>query len=225
MQVFKKLLRNRVIVVLVSMVMLLGLIGGVQVALRFARAAAIDTNAASNSGMVHCNHHVPCDFLSSTGFGTTQGQNGWEYLYSVDGDVTFAQMSFIGPNSSWQGSETDCLVGAGWQHPGASACDSVRTWVAPQKGNATVTANGAVTVAGGCIGSTNTAGVQIRVLQNGTQIWPASGWQVIPNGQSFTFPTVTTSVSSGDQLQFVVEHAGSMNSCDTTTWDQDVSLA
>ncbi len=66
--------------------------------------------------------------------------------------------------------------------------------------------------------------MNIRILKNGSQVWPSSGTQNIANGASYTFLSgVTVPVNANDQLQFVVAHAGSTNYCDTTYWDQTVS--
>ena len=79
--------------------------------------------------------------------------------------------------------------------------------------------NGQISVPPGCSG--NTSGVNIRILKNGSQIWPAPRWQNIPNGTSYTFPSgVTTSVNPGDQIQFVDAHAGSVNYCNSTSWEK-----
>jgi hypothetical protein len=134
-------------------------------------------------------------------------------------------MTYDSTNTRWFGSEGGCLIGANWQHPGFAQCDSVRTWVAPGAGSVTLTANGDLTVATNCPNSMNTNGVQIRVLLNGVQLWPTTGWQVIPNGGTFSFPSVTTSVQAADQIQFVVAHVGSNNACDSTIWDPLVTLA
>jgi hypothetical protein len=132
-------------------------------------------------------------------------------------------MSFNAGNHQWTGSETFCTVfSPNQQHPGSAACDSARTWQAPFAATVTLGSNGPITVAAGYNG--NTSGVNIRILKNGTQIWPASGTQNITNGGSYTFPTgVTTSVNGGDNIEFVVAHAGSVNYCDGTTWDQSIS--
>jgi hypothetical protein len=160
---------------------------------------------------------------ASSGFTSAQGQNGWSYEGSADGERTLSSMSWDAGNSRWQGSELFCLVGSGWQHPGV-ACDSVRVWTAPTAGTVTLGANGSIGVAAGCGG--NTAGVNIAILKNGAQVWPATGMLNVPNGGSLTFPPgIGVTVTAGDQLQFVVAHAGSVNYCDTTTWDQTITDA
>jgi hypothetical protein len=219
MQVFKKLLRNRTIVVLVSIVVLLGLVGGVQLALRGAGAAGAKPNKPGNA----CHGHQACVFDAVLGFTSTQGLNGWEYSYSTDQEATLPQMSWDSVDSRWFGSDANCRIGANYQQPDAT-CDAVRTWVAPNAGTATLSSNGAIGVDNSCGAASTTDGVQIRVLQNGAQIWPASGWQVIPNGTSFSFPVQTVSVASGDSIQFVATPLGTTNTCFQTNWDQDISF-
>ncbi len=214
--------RKRLILALTSCVVAITLLAGTQLFLHGARAQERATPLTKPT--IKCLKHAPCIFLASDGFSATQGQNQWSYQFSLDQEVTFAEMTYDSTNNRWQGSESGCLIGADWQHPGFSRCDAVRTWVAPADGVVTLTANGSISVATNCSGSTNTAGVQIRVLLNGVQLWPDTGWQVIPNGDTFSFPSVTTPVQAADQIQFVVAHAGSNNECDTTTWDQVVTL-
>jgi hypothetical protein len=223
MGIFSKLLRHRLAVVLMSFITVITLLDvSAQLALHGAKAAA--RSMPSPAPVTRCHADKPCLFLASTGFSATQGRDRWDYLFSLDQEKTSAPMTYDGANTRWQGTEVDCLSGANWQHPGPSVCDSVRTWVAPAAGSVTLTANGDLSVATNCPGSTNTNGVQIRVLLNGGQLWPATGWQVIPNGGTFTFPAVTTSVQAADQIAFVVAHAGSTNACDTTVWDQLVTF-
>jgi RHS repeat-associated protein len=166
-------------------------------------------------------------YTASAGFGATEGQNQWRYQYSTDGEQSFRDMGYTANwGGSWQGTEATCEVAGWWLLPGgASGCDAVRTWVAPGSGTVTLTANGPITVSGGSGCGGNTSGVLIRVLKNGAQIWPASGWQSIPNSGSFTFPTLTIPVAAGDNLELVDAHAGSVNYCDNTDWDPIVSLA
>jgi hypothetical protein len=61
------------------------------------------------------------------------------------------------------------------------------------------------------------------VFRNGTQTWPASGSQNVPNGGPFAFPSTQVGVNAGDDIEFVTSDAGSTNYCDGTTWDPSVS--
>jgi RHS repeat-associated protein len=160
-------------------------------------------------------------YTASPGFSATQGQDQWRYQYSTNGEASFSDMTYNSSGNFWSGPEINCLIWSNGQHPGGSTCDAVRTWVAPSAGTVTITANGTLTLATGC--SQMSPGVQIRVLKNGTQIWPASGWQMLSHGDSFTFPPLSISVASGDQLHFVLAHL-SNNLCDSTTWDPTITL-
>ncbi|HEU5368405.1 MAG TPA: hypothetical protein VFU69_08080 [Ktedonobacterales bacterium] len=222
MKILNKISRQRLILILTSCVVVITLLVGAQIFLRGAQAQG-DTSPLAKP-TIRCHKHDPCTYLASAGFSDTQGQNQWSYQFSLDQETTFADMTYDSTNTQWQGPEGGCLNSTDWQHPGFSLCDSVRTWVSPGAGSVTLSANGLISVASNCSGSTNTAGVQIRILLNGVQLWPATGWQVIPNGDTFSFPDVTTAVQAADQIQFVVAHVGSNNECDTTTWDQLVTL-
>lgn len=222
MRFLSKFPRQRLILVLTSCVVVITLLVGVQLFLHGAQAQGSISPMAKPT--IGCNKHNPCTFLASVGFSATEGQNQWNYQFSQDQETTLAAMTYDSVNTQWQGAEGGCLIGATWQHPGPSLCDSVRTWVAPAAGTVTLTANGLISVDTNCAGSTNTAGVQIRVLHNGVQLWPTTGWQVIPNGGTFSFPAVTLSVHAADQIHFVVAHAGSNNECDATFWDQLITL-
>jgi RHS repeat-associated protein len=164
-----------------------------------------------------------CGYQASLGFSGSQGQNQWYYEYSTDGETTFQNMNYNATSQQWQGSMSWCLIWANGQHPNAGnpGCDSIRAWVAPSAGTVTLSADGPITVAAAC-GYTN--GVQIRVLKNGGQIWPASGWQYLAHGSTFTFPTITTSVAAGDQIRFVLAHTGQFDDCQSTTWDPQVDF-
>lgn len=223
MGIFRKFFRQRLTLVLTCSIIVIALLAGTQLFLHGVQAQGGTSPLAKPA--FKCHTHSPCTFLASTGFSTTQGQNQWDYLFSVDQETTFAPMTYDSATNLWQGGETDCLVSTNWQHPGPSQCDSARTWVAPDSGSVTLTANGDISVDTNCPNSTNTNGVQIRVLLNGVQLWPATGWQTIPNGGTFSFPSVTTSVQVADQIQFVVAHASITNECDATTWDPLVTLA
>ena len=223
MTIFSTFPRKRLALVAMCVIIVITLLVGTQLFLHGVQAQGGTSPLAKPT--LKCHTHSPCTFLASTGFSTTQGQNQWHYQFSLDQETTFADMTFDSTNTWWQGGEAGCLIGSNWQLPGPSLCDSARTWVAPIAGAVTLTANGAISVTTGCPNSTNTNGVQIRVLLNGVQLWPATGWQTIPNGGTFSFPSVTTSVQLADQIQFVVAHAGTNNACDNTTWDPLVTLA
>lgn len=143
--------------------------------------------------------------------------NKWTYNYSTNGETSFSAMTWDEADQWWIGNETYCLIAAGWAQPGGTSCDDVLTWTAPASaGTADIGVDGdTISVEAGCGGS----GVQIRILKNTTQIWPASGWQAIANGGSYTFSVITTTVAASDKLRFVTQHQGSNNNCDGITWN------
>jgi hypothetical protein len=163
-------------------------------------------------------------YQASSGFTGTQKQNQWSYQYSTNGEQSFQSLTWDASHSAWvdaNGYSDYCDVFISTQHPGNTTCDSARVWVAPGAGTVSLSANGLISVAStssAC--DDNTSGVKLRILKNGSQIWPSSGWQSILNGQSYSFPGgVSISVATGDSIQFVDAHAGTINYCDTTTWD------
>ncbi len=222
MRLFRKILQKRLALAVTCFVIVAALLVSAQLFLHGVQAQGGVSPLAKPT--VQCHPHKPCSFLASDGFSATQGQNQWNYQYSMDQEATFVDMTYDSTTSLWQGPEGGCLISSNWQHPGFAFCDSARTWVAPYAGSVTLEANGDISVATNCPNSTNTNGVLIRVLLNGVQIWPDTGWQAIANGGTFTFPSVTASVQADDQIQFVVAHAGPNNECDSTTWDQLVTL-
>ncbi|MCS0499881.1 hypothetical protein [Protaetiibacter mangrovi] len=154
--------------------------------------------------------------------GFTQGWDQWRAEYTTVGGTSMSAMAYSRLSREWESGQPYCTVFSPTeQHPGLN-CDSVRTWVAPSAGTVTIGANGPITVGGPC---GNTAGVNLRILKNGTQIWPGSGYQNVTNGGSYTFPSgITSSVAVGDRLSFVVQHAGSSIACDATDWDVKVNF-
>ncbi len=91
----------------------------------------------------------------------------------------------------------------------------------------TLGANGPISVAGGasvpkCGG--NTAGVNLQVFKNGTQIWPATGSVNVSSGASYAFPGVPgVSVNAGDDIEFVTAANGTVSYCDNVTWNPTVN--
>jgi hypothetical protein len=140
--------------------------------------------------------------------------NEWSYLYSEDGESSFLDMQWNQSRQLWEGPGSDCVIGAGWEQPGGSSCDAVLTWTATEAETAIIAGDSPISVQAGCGGS----GVNIRILQNGSQIWPSSGWKSLAKGAKYVFPGVTAVVSADDQLHFVIQHMGSNNDCDATYW-------
>lgn len=152
-------------------------------------------------------------YSASGGFGQAQGGNSWSYE-QWDG-TAYSNMSWDAANGRWKGAQAYAIIGSGWQHPDDN--DSVRTWTAPKAGTVNVSgiARKAETALGG-------DGVQVKILKNNSQIWPASGWQAIgASDTSGVSHNLTVSVAQGDKLRFIVNKGGTI-STDTTWWDPTI---
>ncbi|MDO8600099.1 MAG: Ig-like domain-containing protein [bacterium] len=154
-------------------------------------------------------------FTASADFSTsTQGQKNWWYLSSSG-----AQMTYDSANSRWKGNEEYLLLGSNWGHPGNNA-DALRRWIAPQAGSIRITGNARDSHAG-C--GTDGVTVTIRKVVNNAIV--ATLWnQTIPkdNTTGYNFD-VTTSVSQGDSIDFVI-NKGIDNGCDSTVFDPTIVL-
>lgn len=139
-------------------------------------------------------------FNSSAGFSATQLQGQWSYQYTSDLAV-YTNLTWNAANSYW--GSTGARVSATGQHPNTSAM-AVRTWTVPIAG----TVNVAGTVKKNA-GSASGNGVNAKIMKNGTQVWPSSGWEFIAGsdttGVSYNF---NVTVTGGDRLYFVVDSNG-----------------
>jgi YD repeat-containing protein len=143
-------------------------------------------------------------YTASVDFSTTQGYRNWYYL-----DSSGAQMYFNG--WAWQGPETYLLLWGNGGHPG-NVYDAVRQWRAPSNGSVHIT--GSVADANTSCGS----GVIVSIKQGTQVLWQ----QAIDNGNTTGFSyDVTTSVGSGDQINFVINNRGDWG-CDSTNFDPTI---
>ena len=93
--------------------------------------------------------------------------------------------------------------------------DVVLKWVAPKDGTVNIQGEVKKYNSGG-------NGVQVKIMKNSTQVWPASGWQDIAyddlTGVSHDFDVT---VETGDSIYFIV-NSKSNNSYDWTEWDPTI---
>jgi hypothetical protein len=144
-------------------------------------------------------------------FTGTQGLNQWYYL-EWDGS-SYTQLSWDPANQRYQGSAFYLLVAPETAHPDAGH-DAVRAWVAPRDGTVSITSVlGDITVANG----TGADGVKVKVMKGGGNVWPASGYQLIPPGGSQPFDAIRVGVVKGDTLYFQLNQNGG-TAYDTTVW-------
>jgi hypothetical protein len=189
----------------------------INVAMGDAIRFVVNRNVTATSDETNWNPTIqyadPNTFTLSTNFSaTTQGWDGWRYQQTADG-VTFSDLTAT-PSGTWQGACAYNLVWAPSQiHPDCN--DTVVTWIAPRAGQVAVTGNPRKQYAAG-------DGVQVKVLQNSMQIWPASGWQFIA-GTDTTGVThnLTITVVAGDAIRFIVNRNVTITS-DETNWNPTI---
>jgi RHS repeat-associated protein len=149
-------------------------------------------------------------YRASTDFTSTQGQNNWYYV-----DENGLPMTYDAVNNVWVGSEGpyQWLWSSGG-HPGA-AHDVVRQWRAPSAGSIRITGNAS---------DGHTAcgdGVIVSIKKGATVLWQ----QTIANGNTTGLNyDLTTSVASGDQINFVINRNGDAY-CDSTTFDPTITFS
>jgi hypothetical protein len=105
-------------------------------------------------------------------------------------------------------------IGRIWMQPGAKS-DVARTFVVPAKG--VVSVMGEIRKDPSAM---NGRAAAARILHNDRQIWPASGWAVIPPDYAQKTPhrIEKVAVAAGDKIRFVLKHNGT-NAADPVVWD------
>lgn len=140
----------------------------------------------------------------------------WRYLFAENN--TFSAMSWDENTKMWSKTGTYCPVGAARMHPDENI-DAVRTWVSTETGFIVISNTvKKLDVTGG-------DGVLLKIMKNGTQIWPESGWCVLDyddaQGKEFEVPI---EVASGDNIHFIV-NANQSSNYDTTFWVSNIKFA
>jgi hypothetical protein len=156
-------------------------------------------------------------------------QDPWLYQYVTGGTVE--PMTWQANSGAWQGSQAGCEVSSSdQQQPGAPGeCDAARPWQAPSAMTVSLGASDPIAV-GSCSADCG-EGVELQILLDGKQLWPAAGQSpvIIQNGGTYTFPGYAgasgtgIAVKAGDQLQFVTTAVGATSNGDTTTWDPAIT--
>jgi len=150
-------------------------------------------------------------YTLSSDFSSIQGSDGW--YYKEWNGSSYSDLSWDTGNNRWQGSYGLNLI---WSpamlHPDTN--DTVIAWKAPQSGTVSVTGTATRAALGG-------DGANVKILKNGTQVWPASGWQHLGAGGTATH-NLSVSVSANDHLYFVVNQIGNYAD-DTIQWDPTIS--
>ncbi|HEY0827263.1 MAG TPA: hypothetical protein VGE40_04145, partial [Bacilli bacterium] len=152
-------------------------------------------------------------FSATNGFSSVQETNQWSYKQW--NGTSYSDMTWDSANNRWKGAQTYVIVGYNWQHPDTN--DSVRTWKAPKAGTVQITGTAKKDIYNG-IGD----GVNVKILKNGTQVWPASGWQAIAATDYVGFShNISITVAANDLVHFIVNKNGTITG-DTTIWTPTV---
>ncbi|HXD60526.1 MAG TPA: hypothetical protein VN619_01230 [Lacisediminihabitans sp.] len=158
--------------------------------------------------------------FSAADFSGTQGRNGWSYQ-SFDGSA-YSDLVYNQSSEKWTPSgQSVPEITQFDQHPGTSSSNWVaRAWTAPTAGT--------VSVRGRILKSDNTGlgnGILARITKNGSQIWPASGTQVIEAGDEYTGVAQVLDgvvVNAGDVIRFETNENG-QSSYDKASWTPSIT--
>lgn len=103
-------------------------------------------------------------------------------------------------------------------HPGKGG-DSVWTYVCPKDGLLTLPRSQVSSTS-----ATSRDGVRVKILNNNTPLYPASGWIKVAPATSVTIPELLFAVKAGDQIHFRV-NCGTNQDGDATAWSPKVRYA
>ncbi|MGO4182450.1 right-handed parallel beta-helix repeat-containing protein [Paenibacillus sp. TAF43_2] len=139
------------------------------------------------------------------------------YYHKWNGTTYTPLANYYAPWRMWRDGSTFLSVGENLQSPDGS--DSVRTWLAPEDGEITLSSNETIHMLNTGAGAD---GVNVKILKNNAQIWPASGWQQVIYGTTVSSPAITLDVIKGDAIRFVVNQNAN-NLYDTVYWNPIVT--
>jgi hypothetical protein len=162
----------------------------------------------------------PATYRALGGYSPTQGGHQWRYEETlVDGPFRPMRWAHIGYEGLWCGSG-QARIGRIWMQAGA-ASDVARVFVVPERCALSIT---------GVIrkdpSAENGRAVEVKVMQNDRQIWPASGWGVIePDaGKSVECHLAAVPAAAGDLIRFVARRTG-QETADPILWDPIIVLS
>lgn len=168
----------------------------------------LDGNGANNSTIAVIPASQTDVYSASSGFSQTQGLNNWSYL-----DSSGATMTFDTASNWWRGSEQYALLFGSGGHPGMNV-DAIRRWTAPRAGTTHITGSASDGDAGGG------DGVVVSIRKGPQTLWSQS----IVNGGASVSYDVTTTVQSGNTIDFVINKGTGDNSYDSTSFDPHIML-
>jgi len=132
-------------------------------------------------------------------FWPIQGRDGWKYEESFDGQ-TYKDLTWqsVGYEGLWVGSGLG-RIGRIWTQPSATT-ELARTFVAARACSVSIS---------GQLQKDPSADLAVkifvRIMHNHEQIWPASGWEIVPVfGDPMLFEVGGLPIRQGDAIRFVV---------------------
>jgi hypothetical protein len=156
----------------------------------------------------------PLTYEALGDFSSVQFSGHWAYEEAIE-DGTYRELVWDkgGYEGRWTGSGLG-RIGRIWMQPSA-AYDLSRTFVAPEAGM--ISTSGSIRKDPS---AENEASCYVKIFQNSTQVWPASGWaEIHPNYEKATSYAISNlRVEAGDRIRFVVKHNGE-NRADPIVWD------
>ncbi len=159
-------------------------------------------------------------FTASSAFGSVQGLQGWRWQHAPIGTNNYADLNHHANGVWWHNTANNWaggMIQASRMQPG-STHDVCRSFVVPAAGTATLRTFRPVTV-----NYSGSDGVQVKILLNNTQLWPASGWAPVLHGSPLVPPDLSVAVAPGDTLRFRVNVKGTAVH-DDGTWEPVVYL-
>ncbi|RNB51743.1 peptidase S8 [Brevibacillus gelatini] len=145
-------------------------------------------------------------------FSNQQGKNNWSYL-EANGE-SYTELVWDAQAEEWKSEQGDTAIGNTWLKIGGS--EPIIRWEAPRSGKIHV--SGWVSM----IDLTEGDGVNVRILKNDEQIWPASGWQSIEHDDEIGVEfSEELGVEAGDKLSFQV-NAKETETGDLLKWTPEI---
>lgn len=151
------------------------------------------------------------DWYAERDFSDRQGERNW--FYNQRETDSLSEMSFDAERNRWTGSTEFCHVASRTTHPGVG-CDSVRTWISPISGEASI--SGEVRDLDPYGGD----GITVEILYGSQVIWSAT---IENQGQADIPSDLVVSVAPGDAIHFVVS-ARETGHNDTTLFNPEINI-
>ncbi|RED57966.1 beta-galactosidase [Cohnella phaseoli] len=160
----------------------------------------------------------PKIYRLSSQYSATQGENGWYYKYH-DGNG-YVNMTWNA--GRWQGPNPYLFIES-TTHMMPDGYDVVPVWKAPKSGTIRIKGNVKKDDMAGAICPGCADGIQVKIMKNGTQIWPTTGWQQLADDDLIgVWHDLTINVAQNDLIYFVMNQKTN-NYWDGSSWDPSIS--